>query len=340
MSTQRDDLIARYTEWLAHNRGRAPATIDKYTGHLRRLEQWLHGRGTRLECATRQEVEQFAGIEAHRAGLRPRARVPLVAAVRGMYRWASSRGLIETDPARNLPYPRTGSPLPTPLSLYSAERLLMAPDIDTFIGLRDISIMALLMGTGLRISGLVALNESSLLWSRDQDGIDRLTIKVTEKGGRDRFVPVPHEARLLVTAYLGHEELHAIDRVIPGGDRVLFVNTRNPHVPAHEHHGEARRLTRKEIARRILKYGMAAGLPRDQLHPHAFRHLYGTELVESGTDTLTTQALMGHRDPKSTAVYTHLAMRTLQARVDEANPLGKMRTPVTDLARRIARAKA
>ncbi len=331
------DLILEFSRWMELNKGSSRATIDKYLGHLRWLDRWLSTRDLSLLDATRRHLEEFAGLEAHKAGLKPRARAPLVAAIRGFYKWAHSMRLVRANPAETLPYPRSGSPLPTPLALHHAERLMMQPDLNTFIGLRDAAIMALLLGTGLRVSGLVGLNESSLHWSFDDQGVERLTIKVTEKGGKDRFIPVPHEARLLLRAYLGHEYLDTVDRALPSRDKVLFISTVNSHVPAHEYYGEARRLRRGAIQTIIIKYGTMAGIPRDQLHPHAMRHLFGTELVESGTDLLTVQTLMGHADSKSSMIYTHLAMRTLQRRVDEANPLGKIQTPVTSLARQLTK---
>jgi len=326
--------LPAHLRWLEHNKGRSQATLTKYSGHLERLRAWLIGRGADLLGATYADLEQFTGIEAHKDGLSARARRPMVSAIRGFYAWAIAEGLIVDNPARRLPSPKAGSPLPIPLGLHNAEKIMLQPDLGTFIGLRDAAIMAVMLGTGLRISGVCAINESSLVWSYD-DGQERLTIKALEKGGKERFVPVPHEARLLVRAYLGHEHLDEVDRSLPKHDRVLWINTINSNVPRHEHYGESRRITPRTINKIIVRYGLSAGIPRNQLHAHAFRHLYGTELVESGTDTLTVQTLMGHAHASSSAIYTHLAMRTLQRRVDEANPLGKINTPVTSLARQL-----
>lgn len=73
-------------------------------------------------------------------------------------------------------------------------------------------------------------------------------------------------------------------------------------------------------------------MPNRVLHPHAFRHLFATELAEEDVDLLIRQALLGHADPASTSLYTQLAIRKLFDTVDRANPLGKIRTAVTDIA--------
>ncbi|MFP4162127.1 MAG: tyrosine-type recombinase/integrase, partial [Ectothiorhodospira sp.] len=235
-----------------------------------------------------------------------------------------------------IPRPKAGAPLPRPLSLENAERLILQPDISTFIGLRDAAILSVLIGCGLRVSGVVALNQEDLNWV-DYEGQEWLVIRVREKGKKERLVPAPHDTRLLTRAYLGHEELQEIDRTLPSGDRVLFVSTRAA-IPRHEYHGERRRLSRGAILRMIDRHGERAGIPQSERHPHAARHLYGTELAEAGADILQIQALMGHADPKSSSIYTRLAMRKLTERVARSTPMARMRTPVSDLVKAIDRA--
>ena len=85
----------------------------------------------------------------------------------------------------------------------------------------------------------------------------------------------------------------------------------------------------------IGRYGRDQGIPEEQLHPHAMRHLFGTELAESEIDLLVRQQLLGHQDPKSTRIYDHTAIRRLVRQVDRGNPLGKMRTPTSDILKRL-----
>lgn len=120
---------------------------------------------------------------------------------------------------------------------------------------------------------------------------------------------------------------------------MLFVNLRNTTVKKYEHYGERRRIRQDTIDDIIKQYGEKAGLPKHARHAHAYRHLVGTEMAESDIDLLQRQALLGHQDPKTTEVYTHLAMRKLQQAMDKANPLGKIKTPVTDIARIMREAK-
>ncbi|MDK2124704.1 tyrosine-type recombinase/integrase [Parachitinimonas caeni] len=70
-------------------------------------------------------------------------------------------------------------------------------------------------------------------------------------------------------------------------------------------------------------------------HPHALRHLFGTELTESDTPEGLTSALMGHSSAQSTRIYTQLAMKKKASTLDQANPLAKTRTPASDLLARM-----
>jgi hypothetical protein len=69
----------------------------------------------------------------------------------------------------------------------------------------------------------------------------------------------------------------------------------------------------------IQRYGKRHGIPGDELHPHAFRHRFGTELAEGDVSLVNIQDLMGHSDPKSTAVYMHLAQRRKAGIVDSTD---------------------
>ena len=333
-------LLDNYCSWLSHNRGKSDATVDKYRGYLTRLATWCADPETDPSCRasttdptllTLDDLRRFSGMWAHKQGLTPRARRPLVAALRGFWAFAFGKDSV----AGTLEYPSCGRPLPRSASLSHASRLLMQPDIETFLGLRDAAMIALLIGCGLRISGLVAMDEEHLVWSHDEHGSERLTIRVTEKGKRERQMPVPIEAALLIRAYIGHPDLAAIDRSRPNGHRVLWVSTRNQRVPVWDYIGEARRLSTRTVRQMIDRYGRRAGVPAGQRHPHALRHLYGTELAEADVDLIQRQALLGHARPETTEIYTHLATRKLQRTVDRANPLGKIQTPLLDQLREL-----
>lgn len=333
-----NESIDAFCDYLHLARGRSLRTLEVYRLALKRLGEFMRPRSI-LE-ADGSELEAFTGLWLHKKGVVATSRKPYVSAVRMFFLWARSKNLLPEprNPAAGLLHPKTGRRLPRAMSLASAERLMWAPDLGTFVGMRDAAMMSLLMGCGLRVSGLVALNESDLV-TVDVGGKPRMVVRVLEKGDKERLVPVPKEAEMLVRVYLGHEDLQGIDRDVTNRrgrpDRVLFINTKHPVLPEHQHSGEARRLTRKGVWGVVQRHGDRLGIPPEELHPHAMRHLFGTELTEDDTPTLTTQDLLGHADPKSTAIYITLSMRKKMRVIDQAAPLAKIRTPISEFLKRV-----
>lgn len=328
-----DRLIEAFLEFKQHNAGRSVRTVEVYRLALNRLVEFF-AQGDPL-LATHDELVVFSGIWLHKRGLTdPRSRRTHVAATREFYRWALDNKHIRGNPAVGLPYPKVGRKLPRVMTLPNAEKLMWAPDFTTFEGVRDGAMLGLLIGCGLRASGLVNLNVSNVI-ADALDGKPRLFLNVIEKGNKERKLPIPVEADMMLRLYMGHEELQHIDRALPDGDQVLFVSTRNRTCSIDEYRGERRRLNRRAVLQMVDKYGQRAGIPSAQLHPHALRHLYGTELAENDVDIKIRQDAMGHEDVKSTGIYTHLAMRKMSRELDRANPLANMRTPVSDLLKQL-----
>lgn len=338
--------VESWLSWLTRNRGRAQATAEKYRGYLLRLVAWVDlppdDERRRPSTAdpwelTPADLERFAGLHAHAEGLTPRARRPLVAALRGFYGWAARADLLPDDRAAKLPTPKVGRSLPRAATLSQVERLLMAPDVGTMMGLRDAAIIATLAGCAPRVSGLCGLNVSDLLWSTE-DGREVLYLRLSEKGGHVREVPAPSEVAMLLQGYLAHPDRQALAScsLLPSGDQPIFVSTSNRRVPPHEYYGEARRLTPRGVRRMLKLHARRVGVPIEYAHPHALRHLYGAELAEDDGDLLLRQALLGHVDAKSTAIYSHLARRKLRRLADRSNPLAKMRAPLLDTVRALS----
>jgi len=328
-SETENKLVDRFLIYKQMSEGRSVRTVDKYRRYLILLDAFLGE--TSLEDATRDQLLDFSGMHAHKEmKMTPTSRIPMVAAIRTFYAWMLKSDLIDKDPARDIPYPKKASPLPVAMQTQNAEKILMQPDLETFIGVRDLAILSVLAGCGPRVSGVCRLNQSDLIFGVD-DGIEFLAIRFNEKGDKERLVPAPIETLTALRMYLGHPEMDGIDRNLPNGEKVLFVSTRNMrHLPC-DYCGENRRIHVRSIDSMIKRYGEAAGIPREQLSAHSFRHMFGAEMAEDEVNTLIMQRLLGHASPKTTEIYSHIAMRRLRSVVQRSNPLGKINTPVSEL---------
>lgn len=320
-------MLNDYLRWLEHNKGAAVGTINAYAGYLGRLKVHCADRGVSLLTADRRILEEFIGPVAHQSGLAPQSRRPLIAAVRSFYAWANERGVLAENPAKHIGYPKVGKPLPTKIGKNHVEQMLLRCDLATFTGWRDAALLAMLAGLGVRVSGLVAMTSNTLV-VEEVDGKTLLFATVTEKGRKMRRIPVPQEVLWFLLPYLDHPEFKAMlpTLMLPDGSHLLWVQTNRGNTPQTDWYGEKKRLSARGVTEIIRRRGQEAGIPKAMLHPHAFRHLYGTELAEHDTDRQKIQMLMGHESLESSAIYTHLATRKLAEVVEKANPLKGMHT--------------
>jgi integrase/recombinase XerD len=331
-------LVWRWLEIKQHNEGRSPITCALYRGHIFGLRHFLQERGKDLLEASTEDLEHYAGQHQHQKKVRPISRRVVVTAIRGFYQFLADKKVLADSPARSLPMPAAGSPLPLAMPLHYAEQLLMQPGLGDFIAIRNTAIIGVLVGTGCRASGICNLNEGDFAIDPDSAGSHRRKLLLREKGKKERWVPLPFEISLLVEAYLGCPELQEIDRTTKHGDKVLFVSMAHPRLGAHDHYGERRRLGPWSIHWIVKKTAKAAGIPDQYAHPHALRHLFGAELAEEDVDLLTRQSLLGHADPATTEIYSHLATRKLRKVVEKAGPVAKMKTtPMRGIERRLQR---
>jgi site-specific recombinase XerD len=322
-----------WLNYLDHNRGHTTSTIRTYRRYLHRYLIYLEGRDPMT--VTLNMLEEFTGIYLYKLRASPNSRNIFMACLRGFYTWAHKTGAITVNPATGLENLKVGRKLPPLMGLDHAQTLLQAPDLNTFIGLRDAAIFHVLLGTGCRVSGLVRLNQSDLIWYRETEGRERLAIRLCEKGKAERVVPCPMEVGLMIRAYLGHEYLDSVDRFIgQEGDQVLFINLNGGRKDCRAF-GENRRITVMGLQQMMKKYCKRTNIPKEFWHPHAFRHLYATELREGGADLQEIATLLGHTQIQTTVIYNHLAYRRLSKIVDESNPMNRVKGPVTDLSRRM-----
>ncbi len=178
------------------------------------------------------------------------------------------------------------------LNLDQIEKLLLAPDIKTFIGLRDRTILESLFSTGLRIAELVALNKEQFTNIKDKKDLE---LGIIGKGAHPRTVYFSQRALIWVKKYLETRK----DK-----DKALFI-----HYRARE--DADARLTSRSMERIVKKYAVLAGVPVSTT-PHTLRHSMATDLLTQGVDLRTIQEFLGHRNIVTTQIYTHVTNKRLR----------------------------
>ena len=278
-------LAARWDTHLAHDRRRSPHTVRAYVATAHRFIDFLGGyRGEEigrfgLLNVAAADLRAFLA-ERRGGGLGNSSAAREMSAVRAFLTFAA-------EDEGNVPQlPRTRAPkrsrtLPRPAS--PADAIALAEDAgaasDDWVGKRDLAILLLLYGSGLRIAEAMGLTANVLPIGR--------TLRVLGKRGKTRVVPVVEAVREAITVY-------ALECPWPlVGVTPLFVGVRGgPLNP--------------DLVRRAVRNARhRLGLP-DTLTPHALRHSFATHLLAGGADLRSLQELLGHASLSSTQIYTQV----------------------------------
>ncbi|MCM0598925.1 tyrosine recombinase XerC [Periweissella fabalis] len=157
---------------------------------------------------------------------------------------------------------------------------------------RNVALLELLYGTGMRVSEVANL-------TLNQIDFDRETIHVFGKGGKERFVPLGSYAKKALLNYINGLRQKLIQQYHTDHN-VVFINRLGGPISSGG-------------IEYILKQVMKATGLGNEMHPHMFRHTYATDLLNNGADLRSVQELLGHANLSTTQIYTHISREQLQA---------------------------
>ncbi|MFG6668391.1 site-specific tyrosine recombinase XerD [Halomonas sp. HNIBRBA4712] len=292
-----DDIDA-FLDALWLEQGASDHTLSAYR---RDLSAWQAYLARFDEHALDPARERFAAWleERREAGYKLTSNARLLSSLRSFYRWAQLHGRIDRDPLLDVKLPRVRPNLPGTLEEEEVERLLLAPDTATPLGLRDRTMLELLYACGLRVSELVGLESDAV-------NLRQGVVRVRGKGNKDRLVPMGDEAIAWFETYLS-----------TGRPALMSDTTRPALFPGR---GD-RAMTRQTFWHRIKLHAVTAHITRP-LSPHTLRHAFATHLLNHGANLRVVQLLLGHSDLSTTQIYTHVAQARLEQLHAEHHPRG------------------
>ncbi|MBR0716955.1 tyrosine recombinase XerC [Bradyrhizobium liaoningense] len=305
-----DETVAlEMARWLSHlgaERRLSPKTLEAYARDLRQCLDFLCGH-----WGERVTLKRFAALEAtdirafmamRRADdIAGRSLMRALAGLRSFGRFLEREGKGKVGALSAIRAPKVAKSLPKPLPMASAKRLADADERageerETWILVRDAAVMALLYGSGLRISEALGLKRRDVPRPGDGD-----VLIVTGKGNKTRMVPVLQNVLALIQDYAGMCPYP----LNPEGP--IFLGARGG-----------------PLSPRIIQLAMerlrgALGLP-DSATPHALRHSFATHLLSRGGDLRAIQELLGHSSLSTTQVYTGIDSERLLEVYAAAHP--------------------
>jgi integrase/recombinase XerC len=298
--------IVRWHAYLAAERRMSPKTVEAYgrdvSQFLAFMAEHLGGAPSLKQLARLAPQDVRAFMAARRAdGIGGRSLMRALAGVRSFARYLEKNGKGKVGALAAVRSPKIPKSLPKPLAVADAKRIADADlrageEREPWVLARDAAVLALLYGSGLRISEALGLTRAEVPAPGKGD-----TLVVTGKGNKTRMVPVLPQVLQLIADYAA---LCPYD--LPAGGPI-FVGARGG-----------------PLSPRIIQLAMqrlrgALGLA-DSATPHALRHSFATHLLARGGDLRAIQELLGHASLSTTQIYTAVDTERLLAAYRAAHP--------------------
>ena len=296
-----DDALGRFRDHLRLERALSANTVNAYVGDAESLLQLMATQG-----ATDLRQIGIADLREWLAGARDGGAAPATlrrhgSAAHAFFGWARRVGLVDADPTAGLRSPKLPHRLPrTPsvseMGTVMAAIITRAGEEGGPMATRDVAVLEVLYGGGVRVSELCGLDVDDIDWARG-------TIRVTGKGNKQRVVPVGVPAQDALKSWL---EARSVLATTASGPAVFL--------------GERGARLDPRVARRIVHAAMGAVPEAPDIGPHGLRHAMATHLLEGGADLRSVQEMLGHASLATTQIYTHVSDERLRDAYRQAHP--------------------
>ncbi len=291
------ETLVDYRGYLLMQARLSPSTVETYAREAADLLEALEESALAVEAVTPAFLIEYV-LARQLEGRDGRTVAKCLSALRSLFAYLVREGRVASNPARRVESPRIATRLPVVWSEQDVDRLLDAIDLSRIGGLRDRALFELVYSAGLRVSEVADLRLENLYLKAGH-------LRVRGKGDRERSVPLGEVARVWLERYLRDERPVLEDRG-PHAQEV-FLSVRGA------------RLSRKTIWKRFKEHAARAGLGGKV---HTLRHSFATHLLKGGADLRSVQELLGHRDIRTTQVYTHIGEGELKAAHARFHPRG------------------
>lgn len=281
---------------MARAENRAPRTIADYEYHLGQFRRWLKD-DPKLEDITRGTVRSHLAYltgERHNQPVTVNQRLKYL---RVFFNFLVAEGLLPASPVHGVKSQREPERTRS-LTEEEVKAILEVPDRRTFTGLRNYTMLLVILDTGIRVGELLNLNLP------DITGAEIAVRSEVSKTRRQRALPLSQKTYQALQRYLRFRPRQWEGR--------LFCNS------------EGKPLTRNAFGRQVRNYGKKAGIEPSRATPYAFRHTFALFYLRNGGDPFSLQRIMGHRDIEMTKRYLGLTQEDLASRHAKASPVERL----------------
>lgn len=273
-----------------------------------------------LEAVTHNDIEYFLSYLSHyrfnekNLSCDERAKARKLSAVRAMFKYFFSKGLIEVDNSAKVPTPKLHDKEIIRLNAEEVSELVHAAETGNGLSkrasayhnktkIRDTAIVTLFLGTGIRISELVGLDNDSFDFTEN-------SFLVTRKGGNQAILYFSDEVKYALQEYIAQK---SNDPKIPESENAFFLSM------------QYKRINVRSVEILVKKYSKIVS-PLKKITPHKLRSTYGTRLYNETGDIYVVADVLGHRDVNTTK--KHYAAITEENRRKVANAVKLRQDPL------------
>ena len=290
-------MIDQFLNYLQYERNRSERTVKAYGDDLRSFEAFFKNLDDQLSWESvdsdviRSWMESMMDKGNTATSINRR-----LSAVRSLYRFALSRGIVERDPAHGLKGPKGKKLLPQYLRESEMDRLL-ADDMwtDEMGDLRARTIILMFYSTGIRLSELTGLDNASV-------DLEAQQLKVRGKGNKERLIPFGSELQKALRLYTERR-----DAETPSDSQAFFVGD------------DGQRMTSQQV-RQIVQHHLSRVTTMKKRSPHVLRHTFATAMLNNEAGIESVKKLLGHSKLSTTEIYTHTTFEQLRRAYAKAHP--------------------
>jgi integrase/recombinase XerC len=298
-----DPLLQRYLDHVRFEKRLAARTVVLYTLDLVRLQALAQRDDVALLRVQSSHIRRWVA-QLHSSGRSGRGLALVLSVWRGFFSWAGREALLASNPVTDVRAPKSAKPLPKAISVDDAVQLASfeSADADPWLEARDMAMVELLYGSGLRLAELTGLDVLASPQARGWVDMQAGDAHVLGKGNKRRVVPVGQPALEALRQWLMVRDQAPVTQ-----QKALFVGQRGT------------RLSGQSVWRCLRARSLQAGLA-SPVHPHMLRHSFASHVLQSSSDLRGVQELLGHASISTTQVYTRLDFGHLSKVYDAAHP--------------------
>lgn len=298
-----DSYINGFQSYLELEKSLASNSVESYLSDVDKLYRYFNQvcqQNRSLKEITFKDLQEFIKW-INEIGLGARTQARIISGIKAFFKYLLLEDVINKDPSELLETPNLGRKLPDTLSVDEIDLMIAAIDRSTPEGERNVAIIEVLYGCGLRASELVNLKLSEIFWN---EGF----IRIIGKGNKQRLVPYGEVVEKYLQLYI--HQIRSHQSIKKGMEDIVFLNRR----------GSA--LSRVMVFIIVKDLVAKAGIQKN-ISPHTLRHSFATHLVEGGADLRAVQEMLGHESITTTEIYTHLDRTYLKQVINDFHPLNK-----------------